>query len=77
MDANLTRYDIWVEGDSHESELIVEESESGEWVKFADIKESLSKSHNKQSTPLDKPTQFYCQNCGGKFTGVHFCNNRG
>jgi len=37
----------------------------------------LGTTHNKQSTPLDKPTQFYCQNCGGKFTGVHFCNNRG
>ena len=37
---------------------------------------SPSASHNKQSTPLDKPTHFYCQNCGGKFTGVHFCNNR-
>lgn len=52
MEANLTRYDIWAEGDRHESELIVEQSESGEWVKFADVKESLSKSHNTGSPKL-------------------------
>jgi len=51
MEANLTRYDIWVEGDCHESELVVEKSESGEWVKFADAKESLSKSRNSKSAP--------------------------
>ena len=73
MDANLTRYDIWVEGDSHESELIVEESESGEWVKFADIKESLSKSHNKQSTPCDNPLHNTQVEADGR---CHWCESK-
>jgi hypothetical protein len=35
---------------------VMDESESGEWVKFDDIKELLNSLHNKQSAPC------YCKN---------------
>ena len=39
----MKRYNIWAEGDPHESELIIEENRLGKWVKFADLKDIKSR----------------------------------
>jgi hypothetical protein len=57
MEANLTRYTCFLRDDGHSIAALMVPSDTGEYVKFADVKESLSKSHNKQSTP--------CPMCGG------------
>jgi hypothetical protein len=70
MYANLKRYDIGGDGcDCGQTcTIAMVESSSGEYVKFADVMESLSKSHNKQSAPChdcdlnnsDCPTKLNC-----------------
>jgi len=62
MEANLTRYTCFLRDDGHSIAALMVPSDTGEYVKFADIKESLSKSHNTGSP------KFFC--CLGK---LHKC----
>ena len=39
----MKRYNIWAEGDTHESELVIEEYSLGKWVKFEDLKDIKSR----------------------------------
>jgi hypothetical protein len=49
MDANLTRYTVSLRDEGHRIAALMVPSDTGEYVKFADVMELLSKSHNKQS----------------------------
>jgi len=51
MDVNLTRYDYKVTSDMYGTHARMEECDDGEFVKFEDVKESLSTSPNTASTP--------------------------
>jgi hypothetical protein len=50
METNLTRYTCFLRDDGHSIAALMVPSDTGEYVKFADVKESLSTSHNKPST---------------------------
>jgi hypothetical protein len=52
MDANLTRYEYRVTHDACGTYARMEECDDGEFVKFADVVESLSTSHNKPSAEI-------------------------
>ena len=50
MDANLTKYDCETEGSNYTGCYgVMRQSDDGEYVKFADVKGPLSKSHNSAS----------------------------
>jgi hypothetical protein len=70
MEANLTRYTCFLRDDGHSIAALMVPSDTGEYVKFADVKESLSKSHNKQSTP-------YCLQCHSPSKWVIACKKCG
>ncbi len=72
MYANLTRYDLEEIRGCGEYDHVMSEQADGEYVKFADVMESLSKSHNRPMVQCKRigcgkqwpDTYLYCPNCG-------------
>jgi hypothetical protein len=70
--ANLKRYDILLCSDSDTFEEV--DTPTGKYVKFADIKEFLPTTHNKQSAPCQHQFDLNkgsCIHCGMSHSEVY------